>query len=79
MTKITAILEKDADPNLIRQIFENVKGVLNVTIQKEKIGKEKNEEAEEWIKKLHKLQNNIDKSAIDMNDERTRYIMRENQ
>ena len=37
MTQLTATLSKEADPNLIRQIFENVKGVIatSVTFKKE--------------------------------------------
>ena len=79
MTQIVATLTLDesANPSLIQEFLENLKGVIEVSLNKQAKSLEtKNEEAEEWIKKLHRLQQNIDRSVIDMNDERTRYIMR---
>ena len=85
MTQITATLSKDADPNLIRQIFDNVKGVIETTITFKKEdehinddltkGKELSHEKKEWLKKLNHLYNNVDRDAIDLNDERTQYIL----
>ena len=79
MTQIiaTLTLDENANPSIIQELLENMKGVIQVSFKKQAIVSEsKNEEAEEWIKKLHRLQQNIDRSLIDMNDERTRYIMR---
>ena len=85
MTQITATLSKEADPNLIRQIFENVKGVIatSVTFNKEVensndvLSKERelSNEKKDWLNKLNRLYNNVDRETIDLNDERTRYIL----
>ena len=85
MTQITATLAKEADPNLIRQIFDNVKGVIetSITFKKEEepiddnLTKENNlsPEKKEWLNKLNHLYNNVDREAIDLNDERTQYIL----
>ena len=54
-----------------------MKGVLKVSIHWDKntLDKEKTV-SEEWIKDLQKLVDSIDRSAIDIDDERTRYILR---
>ena len=85
MTQITATLSKEADPNLIRQIFDNVKGVIatSITFKKEEensndiLSKERNlsPEKRDWLNKLNHLYNNVDRDAIDLNDERTQYIL----
>ena len=85
MTQITAKLSKDADPNLIRQIFENVKGVIATSVTFKKEGENTNDELskenkispekKEWLNKLDHLYNNVDREAIDLNDERTQYIL----
>ena len=79
MTQIiaTLTLDKNANPSIIRSLLENIKGVIQVSLDNQtKVSDSNNEEAEEWIQKLHQLQQNIDRSLIDMNDERTQYIMR---
>ena len=85
MTQITATLSKEADPNLIRQIFENVKGVIATSVTFKKEGENTNDELskenkispekKEWLNKLDHLYNNVDREAIDLNDERTQYIL----
>ena len=85
MTQITATLSKEADPNLIRQIFDNVKGVIatSITFKKEEenstdiLSKESklSPEKRDWLNKLNHLYNNVDRDAIDLNDERTQYIL----
>lgn len=77
MTQITATLGPEANPTIIRKVLENMKGVVDISIKKDTTNlHKKDQETEDWIKKLHKLQNNVDKSVIDLNDERTQYIMR---
>ncbi|MCH5224600.1 MAG: hypothetical protein J1D77_01325 [Muribaculaceae bacterium] len=79
MTQIVATLtlDENANPSLIQELLENMKGVIEVTLNKPThVSDLKKEETEEWISKLHKLQKEIDRSVIDMDDERTRYIMR---
>lgn len=78
MTQITVTLENGADANLINKIFQNVKGVLKTHINEKKdkvFTRSKDKEAEEWINNLHDLVKRVDKSVIDMNDDRTRYIL----
>ena len=85
MTQITATLAKGADPNLIRQIFENVKGVIATSIVIKKDGENTNEtlletqplslEKKEWLDKLNRLYHNVDRENVDLNDERSQYIL----
>ena len=77
MTQITAILGDDANPSIIQQVLENMKGVLKVSIHKEKKNSE-NEKifSDEELNELHNLAEKINRSAIDIDDERTRYILR---
>lgn len=85
MTQIIATLSKEADPNLIRQIFDNVKGVIatSITFKKEEenshdvFSKESklSPEKKDWLNKLNRLYNSVDRDAIDLNDERTQYIL----
>lgn len=71
MTQIVVTLENDADENLLRHMIENMKGVLKTSV---KVNND-NKTTDEWIHKMKELSETIDKSYIDMNDERTRYIM----
>ena len=85
MTQITATIANEADPDLIRQIFENIKGVIETSISfKGDKNAEENDsidpavltqEKKEWLNKLNRLYNNVDREAIDVNDEKTRYIL----
>ena len=70
MTQIVVTLDKDADSKLLRKMIENMKGVLKTSIKRETKDKK-----EDWLDKLHSIKDAIDPSLIDMNDERTRYIM----
>lgn len=74
MTQIVVTLEKDADSKLLRRMIENMKGVLKASVKREE--KAEKGVTEDWIKKMRELSNSIDPSMIDMNDERTRYILR---
>ena len=40
-----------------------------------KVKEKTNKKTEEWIRKMRDLSNSVDSSEIDMNDEKTRYIM----
>ena len=73
---MTVWLDDDANPAIIKKVLQNMKGVGKISFhrQREKRAKEESE-AEKWIKELHELVNNVDRSVIDMNDERTKYIM----
>ncbi|MDE5849815.1 MAG: hypothetical protein K2H38_06715 [Muribaculaceae bacterium] len=73
-TEIIVTLENGADSNLISSIIENIKGVLKASVQKD-YKNEKDTRHEEWMQKINELSKGFDPSLIDMNDERTRYIM----
>ena len=73
MTQIVVTLDNTADTSLLRKMIENMKGVIKTSVQS--IKKTESDEADEWIKKLHDIKRDIDPSLIDMNDERTKYIM----
>ena len=75
MTQIVVTLENGADSTLLRRMIENMKGVLKTSIQNKSAVPDDNAEATAWLKKLHELRDSIDPSMIDMDDERTRYIM----
>lgn len=74
MKQIIVTLEQDADSTLLQRMIENMKGVLSASLSP-LTPKTKEEEAKEWIERMHKLADSIDPSVIDMSDERTRYIM----
>lgn len=73
MTQIVVTLEKGADENLLRNMIENMKGVLRTKVTTKNAAKVS--ATDEWIHKMKKLSDGIDSSCIDMSDERTRYIM----
>ena len=69
MTQILVTLENNADSKLIKNIIENIKGVLKTSLWQHETN------SKEWIDKVKALSNSIDSSIIDWNDERTKYIM----
>lgn len=70
MTQIVVTLENGADSTLPRRMIENMKGVLKTSVVYSPT-----DCSSEWIEKMRKLRDSIDPSMIDMDDERTRYIM----
>ena len=82
MTQITLTIELEKESNIptLRKLIKNMKGVVKVTTSKPqsiKKTKKSKREIENWIEDVKWLANNFDSSTLDMNDERTRYIMRE--
>ena len=78
MTQIVVTLEKGADSSLLQRMIENMKPVLKATVRAKESKKENetiSEETQEWIDRMRNLSNSINLSMIDMDDERTRYIM----
>lgn len=73
MTQILVTLDNDADTSLIRRMIENLKGVINTSVQS--IKKVENNEVDDWLKNLHDIKRDINPEFIDMNDDRTKYIM----
>lgn len=82
MTQITLTIELEKESNIptLRKLIKNMKGVVKVTTSKsqsKKKTKKSKREIENWIEDVKWLANHFDSSTLDMNDERTRYIMRE--
>ncbi len=73
MTQILVTLDNTADTSLLRRMIENMKGVIATSVQS--IKKTEQDDSEEWIKNLHAIKRSINPDLIDMDDERTRYIM----
>lgn len=73
MTQILVTLDNTADASLLRRMIENMKGVIGTSVQS--IKKADHDDAEEWIENLHAIKRSINPDLIDMNDERTKYIM----
>ena len=75
---ITLDLEDYAKLSEIRKLLKNIKGVARVTTQNKTLSSaKKREDDKEWLAMIDKLQNSVNPSDIDWNDERTRYIMGE--
>lgn len=74
MTQIVVTLENGADSSLLRQMIENMKGVLKTSLRN-RPSSDNSTEVNEWIDGMRELSGSIDSSIIDMDDERTRYIM----
>ena len=78
MTRITVTLENGADSSLLKKMIENMRGVLRATVSvtpNEIPEKSVNSSTEAWIKKMRSLSDSIDPSIVDLEDERTRYLM----
>lgn len=75
MNEIVVTLDKDADAGLLRKMIQNMKGVVKTSIRKNQRESKEDTNAENWIRKMKELSSGIDSSIVDMDDERTRYIM----
>jgi hypothetical protein len=76
MTQIVVTLDNNADSNLLRRMIENMKGVLKTSVKTESItNKETEDKRTAWIQALSQLTESVNSSMIDLNDERTKYIM----
>lgn len=73
MTQIVVTLEKGADANFLRRMIENMHGVLKTTLSTNAVTS--GEEKKEWTEKKNWLSDNFDKSAIDYDDDRVKYIL----
>ena len=73
---ITLDLEDYAKPSEIRKLLKNIKGVAKVSTHNKTLSSTKKQvDDKEWLAMIDKLQNSVNPSDIDWNDERTRYIM----
>ena len=60
---------------LLQRMIENMKGVLKASVQSNVQSRNDGTDSKEWIRKMMELSNSIDTSVVDMDDERTRYLM----
>lgn len=76
MKQIVVTLEQGADASLITRILENIKGVVRTSMRDySEDHVQEDSETTEWIKKMKNLSNSVNPSVIDMEDERTKYLM----
>ena len=76
MKQIVVTLEQGADASLITLILENIKGVVRTSMRDySEDHVQEDSETTEWIKKMKNLSNSVNPSVIDMEDERTKYLM----
>lgn len=83
MDQFIVTLEPGADKALLKKMIKNIKGIGDVILKRDKSSykqakshKKKDKNTEDWIKEMINLSNNFDSSAIDLNDERTRHILK---
>lgn len=74
MTQIVVTLETGADSTFLRRMIENMKGVLNTSLQF-RSSVAKSDPTDSWINRMQELSMKMDSSILDLDDERTRYIM----
>lgn len=74
MTQFVVSIDQNADFSLLKRIIENLKGVVNVSISKSNQSTS-DTDTQLWIKKMKALSDGINKFPIDMDDERTKYLM----
>ena len=76
MKQIVVTLEQGADASLITRILENIKGVVRTSMRDySEDHVQEDSETTEWIKKMKNLSNSVNPSVIDMENERTKYLM----
>lgn len=73
---VTFTLNDAADRSLLKRMLKGMKGVLcnNVTIHEEQTVPSASK-TDAWIEKMRALSNSVDPSIVDMDDDRTCYIM----
>ena len=83
MDQFIVTLEPGADKVLLRKMIKNIRGISDVILKRETLSSPKNkaekkinQETEDWIREMKELSNSFDSTRIDLNDERTRYILK---
>lgn len=74
MTQIVVTLDKIADENFFRRMFENMKCFVKTSLRHTKTKEDKAEKSD-FMETLQSIKNLVDPSVIDMSDPRTNYIM----
>ena len=74
MRQLTLTLTKDADIDIINRILENIKGIENISYS-ESFKKDNKRKAQNLINKIREIRDEIDLDKIDLDDERTKYLL----
>lgn len=74
MRQLTLTLTKDADIDIINRILENIKGIKNISYS-ESFKKDNKRKAQNLINKIREIRDEIDLDKIDLDDERTKYLL----
>ena len=77
---LTLDLDDTAKPSEIKKVIRNIKGIIKVSskhLSPSSSTKREIKEDEEWMGMINKLRNSVNPKEIDMDDEKTRYIMGE--
>lgn len=73
MTRMVLTLEPGTDSDLLRRIFENIKGVDSIKIEN---SEEMKTEKAKKLQLINELAGSVDPNIVDWNDERTRHILK---
>ena len=75
MTQIIVTLEPGADTFFLKRVIDNMKGVFRTSVEENSKSVINENKSNEWLEKLHQIKRDINPDVIDMDDERTRYLM----
>ena len=75
MTQIIVTLEPGADTFFLKRVIDNMKGVFRTSVEENSKSVTNENKSSEWLEKLHQIKRDINPDVIDMDDERTRYLM----
>lgn len=75
MTQIIVTLEPGADSSFLRRPIDNMKAVFKTSVNESSKNMMIDNKNSEWLEKLHQIKRDINSKVIDMDDERTRYLM----
>ena len=75
MTQIIVTLEPGADTFFLKRVIDNMKGVFRTSVEENSKSVTNENKSNEWLEKLHQIKRDINPDVIDMDDERTRYLM----
>lgn len=75
MTQIIVTLEPGADTSFLKKAIDNMKGVFRTYVEENSKSITNENKSNEWLEKLHQIKSDINPDLVDMNDERTRYLM----
>lgn len=71
MTELIVTIDNEADPSIIRQVLKSIKGILSVRENTQP----KSQEIKDLEHKLASMRRKVDPALIDLEDERTQYLM----